>query len=228
MDQRAHDVEEDLKDILRTRLALGDKIQSLERRVEETVYGTKAAALEALDLARNKAADFIESTTYQLNPSVQAVRRPWLMVGSAIAVGVFAGLMEQRRRTGVYRYYPARADAADVMPENGEADVPRGVYPFYGREQLPSEARANRPRIEADSRSSTRMSDVMRPLRTAWDELIGELAHERHRLQETALYAGRCFIQDIVRIAGQSILDQLSQAGGSASQSDGHRRSRYE
>ena len=103
MDQRAHDVEEDLKNILQTRLALADKIDTLERRVQETVQTTKTAALDALDQAKNKAADWIESTTQQLNPSLQAGRRPWIMVGTAIAIGLLAGLAEQHRRgTRVY------------------------------------------------------------------------------------------------------------------------------
>ena len=63
MDQRAHDVEEDIKNILQTRLSLSDKIDTLERHVDATVESTKSAALDALDLARNKAAGFIESTT---------------------------------------------------------------------------------------------------------------------------------------------------------------------
>jgi hypothetical protein len=33
MDQRAHDVEEDVKHILQTRLALEDKLVAVERRV---------------------------------------------------------------------------------------------------------------------------------------------------------------------------------------------------
>jgi ElaB/YqjD/DUF883 family membrane-anchored ribosome-binding protein len=117
MDQRTHDVEEDLKNILQTRLALADKIESLERHVEATVESTKMAALDALDLARNRAAGFIESTTNQLNPTVQAGRRPWIMVGGAIAVGLLAGILEQRRRGRVYRYYPPDAHPADVIPE---------------------------------------------------------------------------------------------------------------
>ncbi len=152
MDQRAHDVEEDLKNILQTRLALADKIQTLERRVEETVQTTKAAALDALDQAKNKAADLIESTTQQLNPSVQAGRRPWIMVGTAIAVGFLAGLAEQHRRgSKVYRYYPPDADGADVMPEKGQPDLPSGVYPFYGREAPTREEGGRRP---DDSRST--------------------------------------------------------------------------
>ena len=67
MDKRTHDVEEDLKHILHIRMSLGHKIDLLEKRVEETVQGTKAVALAALDFARIKAVDFIESAARQLN-----------------------------------------------------------------------------------------------------------------------------------------------------------------
>jgi hypothetical protein len=89
MDQRAHDVEEDVKSILQTRLALADKIETLERHVEATVESTKAAALDALDLARNRAAGFIERTTQQLNPSVQAwaARSRWDFVPASSNTG---------------------------------------------------------------------------------------------------------------------------------------------
>ena len=230
MDQRAHDVEEDLKNILQTRLALADKIQTLERHVEATVESTKAAALDALDLARNKAAGFIESTTQHLNPTVQAGRRPWIMVGSAIAVGFFAGLIEQRRRgSGVYRYYPPQADGADVMPEDGRSHEPSGVYPFYGREK--SRRYGTRRRFTAepeDPRPQSAIFDAWKPLRGLWDELTTEVAQERDRLQNSVLHAGRSFIQDVVRIAGQSLLDQLSRSGGSREIRQGQPRSRYE
>jgi hypothetical protein len=183
MDQRAHDVEEDLKNILHTRLALADKIDMLERQVKATVESTKMAALDALDLARHKAAGFIESTTHHLNPSVQARRRPWIMVGGAIALGLFAGIIEQRRRaSGVYRYYPPAAGGADVMPEDGQSQEPRGVYPFYGREK----ARPRTSRFRFDDRSEgggsesaqTAMPEILKPLRSLWDELRVEVTQE--------------------------------------------------
>jgi ElaB/YqjD/DUF883 family membrane-anchored ribosome-binding protein len=217
MDQRAHDVEEDVKNILQTRLALADKIETLERQVEATVESTRAAAWDALDLAKNKAAGFLERTTHHLNPSVQAGRRPWIMVGTAVAIGLFAGLIEQRRRgSGVYRYYPPDADAADVMPEDGRAREPRGVYPFYGREQARSggERRARVDYLEQRSRG-TETSDMWKPVRELWDDLTAEVVQERNRLQDAALHVGRSFLQDVVRVAGQSLLDQLSRSGGS-------------
>jgi len=230
MDQRAHDVEEDLKNILHTRLSLGDKINTLERHVEATVESTKLAALDALDLARNKAAGFIESTTHQLNPSVQAGRRPWIMVGSAIAVGFLAGLLEQRRRrAGVYRYYPPDAEGADVMPEDGRSQEEGGVYPFYGREK----PRTSGARRWADGephevrRSETALSEAWKPFRGLWDDLTREVAQERDRLQNAVLQAGHSFIQDVVRIAGQSLIDQLSRSGRSEESRQGQRRTGY-
>ena len=218
MDQRAHDVEEDLKNILHTRLALAQKIQLLEKRVEDTVQGTKAAALATLDFARNKAVDFIEAATYHMNPSVQANRRPWIMVGGAIAVGFVAGLIERRRRaSGVYPYYPPKAAGADVMPSQArEAEVPRGVYPFYsGQDQGPIHRPSGRSerlnkRMEYRPRSTGWISDVWRPLFSLWDELAGELAQERTRLQRAALHVGHSFVRDVARIAGQILLDRLN------------------
>ena len=211
MDQRAHDVEEDIKSILQTRLALADKIGTLERQVEATVESTKAATLDALDLARNKAAGFIERTTQHLNPSVQAGRRPWIMVGSAIALGFFAGFLEHRRRaSGVYRYYPPDAEGADVMPEDGQSHEPSGVYPFYGREEARSSAGRRRFDSSERQRSDTALSEMWEPLRALWGDLTTEVAQERDRLQDAVLHAGRSFIQDLVRTAGQSLLDQLT------------------
>lgn len=231
MDQRAHDVEEDLKNILHTRLSLADKIDTLERQVEATVESTKLAALDALDLARNKAAGFIESTTHHLNPSVQAGRRPWIMVGSAIAVGFLAGLLEQRRRRrGVYHYYPPDAEAADVMPEDGRSHEERGVYPFYGREtpRTSGARRWSEDELHELRRSQTALSEVWKPFKGLWDDVTREVAQERDRLQYAVLQAGHSFIQDVVRIAGQSLIDQLSRSGRSGESRQGQRRTGYE
>ena len=230
MDQRAHDVEEDLKNILHTRLALADKIATLERHVEATVESTKTAALDALDLARNKAAGFIESTTNQLNPAVQGARRPWMMVGSAVAIGLVAGLIEQRHRgSRVYPYYPPAADAADVMPEDGRSHEPPGVYPYYGRE----EARPLRSRRWSGDTApklpqpQSALAELWQPLQSLWDELKEEAGQERDRLQNTVLLAGRSFIQDLVRIAGHSLLDQLGRSSGPEISRQGQRRTPY-
>lgn len=156
------------------------------------------------------------------------------MVGSAIALGFVVGLVEhRRRRSGVYRYYPPDADGADVMPEDGESREPRGVYPFYGREE--TRPYAGRRRFDEPSEGPRShaaipaMSDGWKPLRAFWEDLTAEVAQERDRLQNTVLQAGRSFIQDMIRIAGQSLLDQLSRSGGPGAARRSERRPvRYE
>lgn len=222
MDQRASDVEEDLKNIRNTREALADKIQLLEKRVEYTMRGTKAATLDMINFAKNKAVDFIESTTHYLDPSVQARRRPWILVGSAVAIGVLAALMEQqRRKSGVYSYYPPRAHGADVMPSQRQGRAPSGVYPFYpARRQEHASPELTFSRAESTEKGprsfrgdTSEASEGFKQLASLWNDLTGELAKERERLQEAALQTGRWFIQDLSRIVARSLIDQLTRSG---------------
>lgn len=150
------------------------------------------------------------------------------MIGSAIALGLFAGLIEQRRRSGVYRYYPESADGADVMPEDGGSQEPSGVYPFYGREApRPQGNRRVRDNQREQHPSQTAMPEFLQPLQSLWDELRAEVIQERDRLQSAVLQTGRAFIHDFVRIAGQSLLDQLTRSGSGDSR-QGQRRIRCE
>jgi hypothetical protein len=227
MDQRAHAVEADLKNILNTRLALAHKLQLLEKQVEDTVRGTKAATRATLDLAKNKTVKLIEAVTYNLNPPVLAGKRPWIMVGGAVAVGFVASLMEQRRRaSGVYPYYPPKAKGAKVMPSagRGRANVPSGVYPFYSaEEQHPARTsewpRGSSNRVEDRRRSTERVSHVWRSWFSLWDELTDDLTQQRMRLQRAVIHAGRSFIRDLTHIAGQILLDQLNRPSSTS-----HRR----
>lgn len=215
MDQRTSDVEEDLKDILRTRMALADKLQMLEQRVEETVQGTKTAALDVITHAKNTAVELVETATNKIDPRAQAERNPWLLVGGAVAVGLLAGWMEQRRtRSGVYAYYPPRAEGANVMPSEGEWEHRRGVYPFYsaqGEAREPAESGPGEGARTADRQQSgmRRVFAFWPPVSSLWDDFAGQFAKERARLQEAALEAGRSFIQDMAHILAQSLIDAI-------------------
>ncbi|HEU4684930.1 MAG TPA: hypothetical protein VFS39_10555 [Nitrospira sp.] len=213
MDQRAHDVEEDLKNILRTRMALGDKIQSLEQRVEETVRTTKTATLDAIDRARDHAARWVESTAQCLDPSRQAARRPWVLLGTAVAVGLFVGLAGRRgtRRSGVYPYYPPEARGADVMPPRAADSMGRPspeleTRPFTMREREPAHVPAA---DDGQARPSAALSNL-------WQDLTAEWAQERARLEETALLVARSFIRDLTRLAGDFVVEQLGASSRSA------------
>ncbi len=221
MDQRAGDVEEDLKNILQTRLALADKIESLERRVEDTVRGTKAATLEAIEAAKDQAVGWVESAAHRLDPSVHAAGRPLLFLGSALAVGALAGLVGRRRRqSGVYPYYPPKAHGAEVMPsqkEGNEERMRRGGQPFSSvRDQFalqgrtPDRRRELRTSIGTSPGAENGLCATWNQLGAAWQELTGEFARERALLQDTALHIGRSFVRDLARIIGQTLIQQLS------------------
>ena len=211
MDQRTSDIETDLKNILQTRLALADKLQQLERRVEETVLGTRTAALDLITQARNTAADFVESTTAQLNPAVQASRRPWLLVGGAIAIGLFAGWVDQRRKSsGRYAYAPPQAHPTEVMPSEGQGGPRPGVYPFYPSDpQTPRGEDARRPSGQGHFIKETAAKTVDQ-LSSVWSDVAAELSKERQRLQGAAMEVGRTFLHELGHIALQSVVEALN------------------
>jgi ElaB/YqjD/DUF883 family membrane-anchored ribosome-binding protein len=230
MDQRTSDIEADLKNILQTRLALADKLQFLERRVEETVEETKQAVLDLIGHAKNTAAEFVESTTAQLNPAVQATKRPWMLVGGAIAVGLIAGWLEQRKRSsGRYAYAPPKAHPATVMPSEAESGGPReGVYPFYttGESQTPPfkpsrYARGEHPRKDTALKAVGEIKSLL-------GEFTDEFAKERERLKVAAIETGRTFLQELAHIAVQSLIDSLSRKPGARSAQLSDSTSRYE
>lgn len=213
MDQRTSEIEEDLKDILRTRMALADKLQLLEQRVEEKVQGTKMAALDVITHAKNTALDFVETTSQQFNPTVQAGRRPWLLVGGAVAIGFLAGWLDQRRRrSGVYPYYPEKAQAAEVMSEEGGEERPRGVYPFYpSQRDLPAQdVKQDAKRASGRRHHMLDQPQLLRQIASLWEDLTGQLVDERERIMAAALHTGRSFIQDLAHLLVQSLVDGLA------------------
>jgi hypothetical protein len=116
-----------------------------------------------------------------------------------------------------------------VMPEDGRSQEEGGVYPFYGREK-PRTSGARRwsdDEPHEGRRSERALSEAWKPFRELWDDLTREVAQERDRLQNAVLQAGHSFIQDMVRIAGQSLIDQLSRSGRSEESRQGQRRTGY-
>ena len=54
---------------------------------------------------------------------------------------------------------------------------------------------------------------MWQPWFSLWEELAGELTQERLRLQGAVMVAGRSFVRDVARIAGQALVDQLNRPG---------------
>jgi ElaB/YqjD/DUF883 family membrane-anchored ribosome-binding protein len=142
MDQRRSDVAQDVSDILQTRTAIGEKLELLERRIEETVYGAKSAAEELVDRVRDSADEFLDKTKETFDPTHQVASHPWLMLGGAVAAGYVLGLLEARLRlspregAGVYPYYPPDAEKAgtSVMPASSHGNIWEGISREVARE----------------------------------------------------------------------------------------------
>lgn len=236
MDQREHDIEEDLKNILRTSMALMDKIQSLEQCVEDTVHGTRETAMDTIEVAKHRVMHWVTSTTGRLTSYEMLRRRPPIIAGGIVAMGLLALWMTQRKqhtRSGVYPYYPPQADGADVLLHEGRS----GVYPSYtpqaeGAEALSQDEGSGQRSPESFSTYSrqpnrngqakqnatgeTRSSSLPEQVSEFLYGLKGEVAHERARLQQAALQIGRSFARDMIYIAGQSLvslMDHLSTGG---------------
>lgn len=156
MDQRRGHIAEDVSDIVRTRNAISDKLELLERRIEETVQGAKLSAGELVDRARDAADEFLDKTKQTFDPTYQVHQHPWLMVGGAIAVGYVLGLLESRAagqsrsRGGVYPYYPPSAETPGAPIASG--GVPSGmsnVWESVSRELSAEVDHAKQALIEA-------------------------------------------------------------------------------
>jgi ElaB/YqjD/DUF883 family membrane-anchored ribosome-binding protein len=126
MDQRRSDVAQDVRHILETRNAISQKIEVLERRIQETVEGTRTTVEEMVDRVKDVADDFVDRTKQTFDPTYQVHQHPWGMVGGAILVGYVLGIMESRmasrsRPSDVYPSYPPDAEQAgvSVIPPRG-------------------------------------------------------------------------------------------------------------
>lgn len=180
MDKKESHVEEDVNQILRTRLALADKLELLEQRVDQTIQETKTTALDLIDHARDTAADVVESTARLLNPALHARRRPWVFIGGAIGIVLIAGWMEKRRKaSGATAYYPPEAESAEVMPPVGEKSSQRrnGVFPFY----------TNAPRPSGNKRPSRQDGapwELLKPVSALLETVIGDLPRNTNAFEE--------------------------------------------
>jgi hypothetical protein len=185
MDQRTRDVQEDLKNIDRTRAALGQKLQLLDRHIDDTVREAKAAA----------------------HLISRAASRPLTLVGGLVALGLLTAWMDRRRRGGGSTpYFLSNARDADVMPGDRDARTERGVYPFFP----PIESRRFDHRWmsgEAGHESRQHRRTFLQAVR---DDLNDELRRESRRLRETVVHAGRSLFRDLAHAAGAMLIEHLS------------------
>lgn len=187
MDQRTTTIDQDLKDIVDTRVAISEKLELLEQRIRDTAEGATMKFSRMLDETSQSVNQMVDKTKAALDPIHKVDEYPWLMLGGAVAAGFLIGLMDSRNRyrSGVYPYYPAGAHASHVMPEEGrqkQAETSRreGVYEYY-----PSRPSAGRQ----GGRKQTSM----------WDSIVSEFSQEAEQAKSALIEVGRSVMMEMAR-----------------------------
>jgi len=189
MDQRTITIDQDLKDIVDTRVAIAEKLELLEQRIRDTAEGATMKFSRMLDETTQSVNQMVDKTKAALDPVRKVDEYPWLMLGGAVCAGLVLGLMDSRtrsQRSGVYPYYPSAAHASEVMPESaregGAATRQReGVYEYYpgGRSSRPEQAARQQPSM--------------------WDSMAREFSHEAEEAKAALMEVGRSVMMEFAR-----------------------------
>ena len=195
MDQRANIVEQDIKDILETRLEISRKIQLIDEKARYELENMKTALSGLAETGK----DFLDQSTRVLDPVRQMNARPWVVLGGVMLVGSAISLLEKKfRRAKVYPYYPPQAHGAPVMPSEGEKEgqeTEPGVYPYFpeGHEGLKEATRKSRPSFSSD----------------LWSDVKGTVQTEMGRSRDAIGYALREFTRDMAKEIVPMLLKSL-------------------
>ena len=195
MDQRANIVEQDIKDILETRLEIGRKIQLLD---EKTRYELENMKTKLSGLATNAAEtgkEIIDHSTRVLDPAQQMNARPWVALAGLVLFGFAVGMLEKRfRRAKIYPYYPPKAHGVSVMPSEGEGkngETEPGVYPYF-------------PEGHQESKGHSSFSSDL------WSDVKTNVRAEMQRSQDAMGYVLREFARDMAKEVVPVILRSMA------------------
>ncbi len=196
MDQKTTAIDQDVKDIIGTRVAIAEKLELLEQRIIDTAEGATMKFSRMLEETNETVNQVVDKTKAALDPVQKVDEYPWLMLGGAICVGFAIGLMDSRsrsERSGVYPYYPARARASRVMPESAREtgattdQQAQGVYDYY----------PTGPQSQNTHRTSL------------WSSMSREFGQEAEEAKAVLLEAGRSLLTELVRKAVPEIARSL-------------------
>ena len=191
MDKGAERIAQDMKDIVRTRVAIAEKLGSIEQHVGTTMEHARTTMTQLADKTTSSVRETMRATKETLDPSVHAARHPWVFVGGTLILGYAVGNIYRRGwriTTGLLPYYPVGAKGATVMPTGDSPSSERresGVYPYY-------------PRPSADhERGKQGQTDRL----TVWTELERALQYELGAARNGFIRFGRGLLREIVRQA---------------------------
>jgi len=216
MDQRTTAIDQDLKDIVQTRLDIAEKLELLEQRITDTAEGATMKFSRLLDEGSQSVTQMVDKTKAALDPVHKVDDYPWLMLGGAICAGYAIGLLEARSRAqrGIYPYYPPGAHASRVMPdaaaqEKTAAHRADGIYDYYPD---PSDLSQKARRAEQRNHGSI------------WETMSRELGADTEQAKAALMQAGRTLmaefasklIPEIARSLGVTLTPQGKHARDSS------------
>ncbi|WHZ25963.1 MAG: hypothetical protein OJF51_000758 [Nitrospira sp.] len=196
MDQRTNIVEQDIKDILETRLEISRKIQLLDEKARYEMENMKTTLSGLAANVAETGKEFIDRSARTLNPVPHMNGRPWAALAGIVLFGVAIGMFEKRfRRAKVYPYYAPKAHGVPVMPSEGEeesGETRSGVYPYFpgGHQE------------EANRSRSSFSSDL-------WSDVKANISAEMERSKGALGYAIREFARDMAKEVVPAILRSM-------------------
>jgi hypothetical protein len=198
MDQRANIVEQDIKDIVQTRLEISRKLQLLDQKARYEFENVKTKWSGLTGNVAETGREFIDQSTRALNPARQMNARPWVALAGVVLAGYAIGILEkQYRRPKVYPYYPQKAQGVPVMPTEGKkegGETRPGVYPYFPEESQ-----------EADPTRASSSPQL-------WSEVKSTVHTEIQRVKEAGGYVLREFMRDMTKEIVPTILKSITSA----------------
>jgi hypothetical protein len=119
-------------DLDETRASLSEKLETLEQQVVQSVHGATHAVNETVESVKEAVHDTVATVKDTFDLSLQVRRRPWSMVGGAIALGYLGSCLLRRRDAD--RPSPIRGSQLPIqgnpqkkqyeeLPKNGQSFV---------------------------------------------------------------------------------------------------------
>lgn len=198
MDQRTSAIDQDLKHIVQTRIAIAEKLRLLEQRITHQAEDVTMTCSQMVNRTTTNLHQLMDKTKSAMTPSPQVAEHPWLLLGGALCAGYAIGLIERgtrHARNGVYPYYPPGARGSRVMPGPAQpkaaAGKKEGVYDYY-----PQNSRASHKAAGADRGS-------------LWESVTHEFGQETEEATRMVIQAGRSLIFELARKAMPEIARTL-------------------
>jgi hypothetical protein len=198
MDQRTSAIDQDLKHIVQTRIAIAEKLRLLEQRITHQAEDVTMTCSQMVNRTTTNLHQLMDKTKSAMTPSPQVAEHPWLLLGGALCAGYAIGLIERgtrHARNGVYPYYPPGARGSRVMPGPAQpkaaAGKKEGVYDYY-----PQNSRASHKAAGAGRGS-------------LWESVTHEFGQETEEATRIVIQAGRSLIFELARKAMPEIARTL-------------------